>query len=321
MFAEDVEAFGARVDPVTGRYVGPDEKTVRGCVPDSTVTRWTPPWAAGQRHRRASARDRHRPRLPQVAVDGKTSRGARTRDRAAPHLLAALTCAGVVLAQCQVPGRSNGIAAFTGLLTPLDLADHVVTADAMQTQRKHARWLREVKEAHFVFPVLDNQPTLFDRLDALDWAGVPVTGRSVDDDRGRHEVRTVQVMPAPPDLNFPHVAQVFLIERAVTVKGRTSYQAMLYVTSLTAGQDDAADLLAYVRQHWGIEVLHWVRDVTFREDASRIRTGNAPRVMATLRNVSVSLLGIHDTTNIAAALRYNARNNSRILKLLQLQPA
>ncbi|MFV2109045.1 ISAs1 family transposase [Micromonospora sp. LOL_015] len=128
-------------------------------------------------------------------------------------------------------------------------------------------------------------------------------------------------MPAPPDLNFPHVAQVFLIERAVTVKGRTSYQAMLYVTSLTAGQADAADLLAYVRQHWGIEVLHWVRDVTFREDASRIRTGNAPRVMATLRNVSVSLLGIHDTTNIAAALRYNARNNSRILKLLQLQPA
>ncbi|MFY1632268.1 ISAs1 family transposase [Solwaraspora sp. WMMB335] len=349
-----LKAFGARVDPVTGRYVGPDEKTVRGLCArldgdalDAAVGRWLQrradaaarakarvgvrpsrdrkarrrAKAAGQRRRRASARDRHRPRLPQVAMDGKTSRGARTRDRAAPRLLAALTCAGVVLAQCQIPGRSNEIAAFTGLLTPLDLADHVVTADAMQTRRTHARWLREVKKAHFVFPVLDNQPTLFDRLDALDWAGVPVTGRSVDDDRGRHEVRTVQVMPAPPDLNFPHVAQVFLIERAVTVKGRTSYQAMLYVTSLTAGQADAADLLAYVRQHWGIEVLHWVRDVTFREDASRIRTGNAPRVMATLRNVSVSLLRIHDTTNIAAALRYNARNNSRILKLLQLQPA
>ncbi|WJK33720.1 ISAs1 family transposase [Solwaraspora sp. WMMA2065] len=301
-----LKAFGARVDPVTGRYVGPDEKTVRGLCArldgdalDAAVGRWLQrradaaarakarvgvrplrdrkarrrAKAAGQRHRRASARDRHRPRLPQVAVDGKTSRGARTRDRAAPHLLAALTCAGVVLAQCQVPGRSNEIAAFTGLLTPLDLADHVVTADAMQTQRKHARWLREVKE-----------------------------------------------MPAPPDLNFPHVAQVFLIERAVTVKGRTSYQAMLYVTSLTAGQADAADLLAYVRQHWGIEVLHWVRDVTFREDASQIRTGNAPRVMATLRNVSVSLLRIHDTTNIAAALRYNARNNSRIRGCRSVQP-
>jgi predicted transposase YbfD/YdcC len=96
---------------------------------------------------------------------------------------------------------------------------------------------------------------------------------------------------------------------------------MLYVTSLTAEQADPADLLAYVRQHWGIEVLHWIRDVTFRGDASRIRTGNTPRVMATLRNVVVSLLRIHDTTNIAAALRYNARKTRRILKLLELLPA
>jgi predicted transposase YbfD/YdcC len=254
-------------------------------------------------------------------VDGKTSRGAKTADRAAPHLLGALSCTGVVLTQCQIACKSNEIAAFVPLLTPLDLTDHVVTADAMQTQRTHARWLRETKNAHFVFPVLDNQPTLFDRLDALAWAGVPVTAWSVDDDRGRHELRTVQVLPAPPDLNFPHVAQVFLIERTVTVKGRTTYQAMLYITSLTTEQADPADLLAYVRQHWKIEVLHWVRDVTYREDASRIRTGNTPRIMATLRNVSISLLRIHDTTNIAAALRYNARKSRRILKLLELLPA
>jgi predicted transposase YbfD/YdcC len=349
-----LKVFGARVDPGTGRYVGPDEKTVRGLCArldgdalDGVMGRWLqrralaaarakartgvrPPRgrkarrrakAAGQRRRRASARGRYRPRLPQVAVDGKTSRGAKTADRPAPHLLGALTCTGVVLAQCQIAAKSNEIGAFVGLLTPLDLADHVVTADAMQTQRGHARWLREVKNAHFIFPALDNQPTLFDRLDALDWAGVSVTAWSVDDDRGRHELRTIQVLPAPPDLNFPHVAQVFLIERTVTVKGKTTYQAMLYVTSLTAEQADPADLLAYVRQHWGIEVLHWIRDVTFREDASRIRTGNTPRVMATLRNVVVSLLRIHDTTNIAAALRYNARKNRRILKLLELLPA
>ena len=85
---------------------------------------------------------------------------------------------------------------------------------------------------------------------------------------------------------------MFLIERTVTVNGKTTYQAMLYVTSLTAEQADPADLLAYVRQHWGVEVLHWIRDVTFREDASQIRTGNAPRVMATLRNAVVSLLRI-----------------------------
>jgi predicted transposase YbfD/YdcC len=349
-----LKVLGARVDPVTGRYAGPDEKTVRGLCArldgdalDAAAGRWLQrralaadrakrrtgrrasrdpkarrrDKAAGQRHRRASARGRHRPRLPQVAVDGKTSRGAKTADRPAPHLLGALSCTGVVLAQCQIASKSNEIGAFVGLLTPLDLVDQVVTADAMQTQRTHARWLTETKNAHFVFPVLDNQPTLFDSLDALDWAGVPVTAWSVDDDRGRHELRTIQVLPAPPDLNFPHVAQVFLIERTVTVNGKTSYQAMLYVTSLTAEQAEPADLLAYVRQHWQVEVLHWIRDVTFREDASRIRTGNTPRVMANLRNVSISLLRIHDTTNIAAALRYNARKNRRILKLLQLLPA
>jgi predicted transposase YbfD/YdcC len=348
-----LKVFGARVDPGTGRYAGPDEKTVRGLCArldgdalDGVMGRWLqrrvlaaarakartgvrPPRgrkarrrakAAGQRRLRASVRGRHRPRLPQVAVDGKTSRGAKTAGNPAPHLLAVLSCTGVVLAQCQIACKSNEITAFIPLLTPLDLAGQVVTADAMQTQRGHARWLREEKNAHFIFPVLDNQPTLFDRLDALDWAEVPVTAWSADDDRGRHELRTIQVLPAPPDLNFPHVAQVFLIERTVTVKGKTTHQAMLYVTSLTAEQADPADLLAYVRQHWGIEVLHWIRDVTFREDASRIRTGNTPRVMATLRNVVVSLLRIHDTTNIAAALRYNARKNRRILKLLELLP-
>jgi predicted transposase YbfD/YdcC len=346
-----LKAFDARVDPVSGRYVGPDEKTVRGLCArldgdavDVAVSRWLQrrvraaararartgeraptgrkarrrAKAAGQRRRRASVRGRYRPRFAQVAVDGKTSRGAKTAGRAAPHLLAALSCTGVVLAQCQIADKSNEIGAFIGLLTPLDLVDHVVTADAMQTQRKNARWLREVKHAHFVFPVLDNQPTLFDRLDALNWADTPATAWSVDNDRGRHELRTVQVLPALPGLNFPHVAQVFLIERTVTVKGKTTYQAMLYVTSLTAEQANPADLLAYVRQHWSIEVLHWIRDVTFHEDASRIRTGNTPRVMATLRNAVISLLRIHDTVNIAAALRYNARKNRRILKLLAL---
>jgi predicted transposase YbfD/YdcC len=347
-----VDLTGAGTAPVILRFLRPGtsartRRPCEGCVPGSTVTPWTLRWgggcsaglarrrgqkartgvrpprgrkarrrakAAGQRLRRASTRDQHRPRLPQVAVDGKTSRGAKTADRAAPHLLAALSCTGVVLTQCQIACKSNEIAAFVALLTPLDLVDHVVSADAKQTQRKHASWLREEKKAHFVFPVLNNQPTLFDCLDAPDWADVPGTEWSVDDDRGRHELRTIQVLPAPPELNFPYVVQVFLIERTVTVNGETTYQAMLYVTSLTAEQADPADLLAYVRQHGGIEVLHWVRDVTFGEDASRIRTCNTPRVMATLRNMVVSLLRIHDTVNIAAALRYNARKNRWILK-------
>jgi predicted transposase YbfD/YdcC len=219
------------------------------------------------------------------------------------------------------PRSRPNITAFIPLLQPLDLTGFVITGDAMHTQRANAAFLREDKDAHFILPVLDNQPTLFARLDTLAWAQVPITARTENLDRGRREIRTIQVLDAPPDLNFPHVTQVFLVERTVTEKGRTTYQAMLYITSLTAAQASPADLLAHVRNHWAIETTHWVRDVTFGEDASRVRTGTAPRVMATLPNVSISLLRLHDVTNIAAALRYNAGENRRILKRLGLSPA
>jgi predicted transposase YbfD/YdcC len=346
-----LKAVGARWDPHTGWWVGPDEKTVRNLCAridadalDTALGGWVarrvvlaqqarartkrkPPKgaqarlrakAAGQRRRRASARGAHQPSYPAVAVDGKTSRGARAGGGQAPHLVAAITHTGVVLGQRQVADKSNEITAFQPLLIDLPLAGVVVTADAMQTQREHARFLRQVKGAHFVFPVLENQPGLFAQLDALDWKAVPVTAWSVDRDRGRHELRTIQVLPTPPGLRFPHVGQVFLVERTVTIKGKTSYQAMLYVTSLTADQASPADLLAHVRGHWTVESLHWVRDVVFAEDASHVRTGNAARVMATIRNTVISLLRAAGITNIAAALRYNARKDHQVLRYLGL---
>lgn len=93
---------------------------------------------------------------------------------------------------------------------------------------------------------------------------------------------------------------------------------MLYVTSLTADQASPADLLAYVRGHWTVESLHWIRDVVFAEDASHIRAGTASRVMATIRNTVISLLRATGVTNIAAALRHNARKDRRVLKYLGL---
>jgi predicted transposase YbfD/YdcC len=123
----------------------------------------------------------------------------------------------------------------------------------------------------------------------------------------------------PHGVLFPYVAQVFLVERKVTQRGQTSYQSVLYITSLSAAQASPADLLAYIRAHWTIENrVHWVRDVTLGEDASRVRTGNTPRVMAALRNLTVSLLRLDGATNIAGALRYNAGSNRRVLKHLGL---
>lgn len=137
----------------------------------------------------------------------KTTRGAKTADAKAPHLLAAVTHTGVVLAQCQVADKSNELPAFIPLLSPLDLTGVVITSDAMQTQRANARFPREDKNAHFIFPVLDNQPTLFDRLDTLTWKNVPVVARTDDHDRGRHEVRTIpgRRRPRRPELP-PHRA-------------------------------------------------------------------------------------------------------------------
>jgi hypothetical protein len=112
-------------------------------------------------------------------------------------------------------------------------------------------------------------------------------------------------------VDFPHTEQVMRIERVTTnLRGEPLRTDVAYaVTSLTAPKATPARLLHLSRGHWGIEnSLHWVRDVTFDEDRSQIRTKNAPRVMATLRNLAVSLLRLAGQTNIARALRhYGAR--------------
>jgi predicted transposase YbfD/YdcC len=88
------------------------------------------------------------------------------------------------------------------------------------------------------------------------------------------------------------------------------------VTSLTSAQASPARLADYLRGHWGIEALHHLRDTTYAEDASQTRTGNAPRVMASLRNLAIGILRAHGHPNIAAALRRNARDATRVLPLL-----
>ena len=88
------------------------------------------------------------------------------------------------------------------------------------------------------------------------------------------------------------------------------------VTSLTAAQASPARLADCIRGHWGIEALHHIRDVTFAEDASQVRTGTAPRAMASLRNLAIGILRAHGDRNIAAALRRNARDATRVLPLL-----
>jgi len=126
----------------------------------------------------------------------------------------------------------------------------------------------------------------------------------------------VPVALAPAWIGFDGAAQVAQLRRTVTRKGKKTVEVVYLITSDRAA--GPAALAAWVRGHWHIEnKLHWVRDVTYQEDKSLVRTGNAPRVMASLRSLVISILRLDGHTNIAAANRHHARDPLRTLKLLQ----
>ncbi|GAA3777820.1 hypothetical protein GCM10022225_77060 [Plantactinospora mayteni] len=123
-------------------------------------------------------------------------------------------------------------------------------------------------------------------------------------------------------LPFPHAVQAIRITRRTRPRrgGRWRTVTVYAVTSLTAYQASPAHLADYVRGHWAIEALHHIRDVTFGEDGWQVRTGNAPRVMACLRNLAIGILRHQGWTNIAKALRHNAHDAYRPLAILGIIP-
>ena len=270
----------------------------------------------------------HVPARRAVAVDGKERKLAKAGGKKKVHLLGAIThVTGLVIGQDKVAkaGKANEITHFRPLLEPLPLAGVVITADAMQTQRGHARWLTEDKDAFYLLPVLGNQPGTYAALDALDWENTAVAAATSEISRGRVETRTIRVLPAPGDLGFPYASQAVLLERYVTIKknGRwimRNCEAVLYLTSLDPAHASPADLLAYARGHWTVEHLHWLRDVVWREDKSTLRTGNAPEVMSALTNLVITLFRLQGVTKITAETRRNAQNPRRPLQLLALRP-
>jgi predicted transposase YbfD/YdcC len=255
-----------------------------------------------------------------VAVDGKSLRGSAVAGGRCRHLLAAVThTGGLVLGQLNVDLKTNEIPLFSTLLDTIELLGALVTADAMHCQKDHAEYLVEKRGAHYLLTVKNNQPKLKKQLAQLPWADVPVTDTQRDRAHGRIEKRTLKVVTISAGILFPHAAQAIQVTRKVrrrsTRKWRT--ETVYAVTDLTAEQGRPDQLATWLRGHWCIENrLHWVRDVTFGEDVSRVRTGNAPQVMATLRNLAISLLRLTGATNIAKALRHHARDTKYPLTLL-----
>jgi predicted transposase YbfD/YdcC len=256
-----------------------------------------------------------------IAVDGKTLRGSRTADTTARHVLAACDQdTGVVLASADVDGHTNEITRFAPLLDQIgDLRDTVVTVDALHCQRDHVAYLAE-RGADWILTVKANQPTLHQQLAALPWRAVPDATRSTNRGHGRREIRTLKILTVQTGIEFPHAAQALQIRRRrhrLDQPKRFTTETVYAITNLRVHQAKPAQLAAWIRRHWHIEnKLHWVRDVTYDEDRSQIRTGTGPQVMAALRNAAIGALRNAGVINIAAANRHHARDPNRPLALL-----
>lgn len=274
-------------------------------------------WLAGRTATGTASRRRA------IAVDGKTLRGSRPAGDTARHVLAACDqTAGIVLASTDVDGKTNEITRFAPLLDQInDLQGAVVTADAMHCQRDHVDYLAK-RGAHWILTVKANQPQLHKQLSRLPWKQVPQADRHDDRGHGRREIRTLKILTVAAGIDFPHAAQALQIRRRrrrLDQPRRFTTETVYAITNLRVHQAKPTQLAAWIRGHWAIEnKIHWVRDVTYGEDHSQIRTGTGPHVMAALRDAAIAALRAAGTTNIAAANRHHARDSSRPLALLGL---
>ena len=276
-----------RLDPraLTRALLGPSPA---GAAPG------TPPPASvrGYRARRAAqqAKALARDRLRAVAVDGKTSRGARRADGTRVHLLGAAEHGGHLLDHLEVDIKHNETSHFTALLEPLDLDGAVVTFDALHTVRANLNWLTSKKQAQYIAVVKKNQPLLHARIRALPWRS---TGRQ---HHPRHRARPhrdphPEGRPHQP-LDFPCARQAIKITRwrKDTATGKTTRETVYAVTSLTSADATPQDLARLVREHWSIEAHHHIRDTTFSEDTSTSRTGSGPANLATIRAAVIAAI-------------------------------
>jgi predicted transposase YbfD/YdcC len=331
---EVLARLGARRDPLTGRYLVPSERTfrrvlgdldsealdretagfaadvVRGLSPAPVVAATPGPLEREQRRARHLARRAPAGVLAGIAVDGKALRGSVTADGGRTVVVGAISHGtGVVLGQRQVPDKKGEGAQVEALLAPLDVAGTVITLDALHTTRATARLITDTCNAHYLLVLKGNQP-----LTRAAAARV-LTGPDSDwehasaatDDRGhgRRERRSIRTTEADDSL-FPGARQVFRLRRDVgELHGPWTSKEIIYgITSLPATLAGPEHLNYYQRQHWTVENrLHWTRDVTFGEDISQVRTGTAPRTIATFRNLAINTFRFAGRANIAHARR------------------
>lgn len=347
---EALSRLHARVSPATGCRVAPEESTIRRTLKaidatalDVVVNAWIAAQVLSGRLGEAEAVEVDFKAMVEddereddegddavggfrkaVALDGKTLRGARLDEGRKVHLVSVVTHEeATTIAQANVDIKTNEITVFRPLLGSLDIQDVVVTADALHTQREHAKFLVS-RGAHYVFGVKDNQPTLLAHAQRS-LEGRAVAYESHDRGHGRVEHRYVSVAPIAKKLakrlGFPSASQFVSVyrERCDLTDHLESTETSYYVTDLPGVDASAEELGTHIRRHWTIENRsHYVRDRTFDEDRSQVRVGGAPQALATLRNLAISILRFVGFTNIASGLRWMAFDHRRAFELLGL---
>lgn len=252
-----------------------------------------------------------------VAIDGKTLRHSYDRgaDKGAIHMVSAWASANrLVLGQCKVDEKSNEITAIPELLKLLEINGCIVTIDAMGCQKEIASQIIE-QGADYVLALKGNQGGLFEDVQwlfqqALNTDFVDVDHdfcQSIDKGHGRLEIRRCWTLS-----NLDYLTQlplwaglqtIALVQSERRINGKVSTENRYYISSLPS---NAALIANAVRTHWSIEnSLHWVLDVSFHEDHSRIRKDNSPENMAILRHFALNLLSRDKSSKFSMRAKRN----------------
>ena len=281
--------------------------------------------------------------LKGLAIDGKTLGNSHTEDARRTHLLAAfLHELGIPIAECAVGEKTNEIPVSIQLLKAFDVAGLVITTDALLTQRKFCQETLD-RQADYCLPVKANQKQLYedirDLFQPFDETDPPEVNQrrfenlhaeagahlqtytNTEDTKGRITTRTLTASTLLTEhTDWPGLQQVYQYtthqecKQTAEVKCHVQYG----ITSLIPERASAADLLKLRREHWTIEnKLHWVRDTVFQEDASSVRTGVIPQVMAAMRNTAISVLRFTGHTKITDALQLFASEPKLAVNLIK----
>jgi predicted transposase YbfD/YdcC len=264
-----------------------------------------------------------------VAIDGKTMRHSFDESHKAIHVVSAWACQQeIVLGQEKTKEKSNEITAIPRLLDLLVLNEAIVTIDAMGCQKAIVAKIRE-KGADYVLSLKGNQGTLekdvrefLDEQKKQNFRDIPVqSSKTTDAGHGRIEVRQYwttsdtqwlqQRHPEWQDLN-----SIGMVQSQRTQKGKTSVETRYFISSLNGKNAD--EFATAIRSHWGVEnKLHWIMDVTFKNDESRVRKDNSPQIFASMQQAAINLLKNATEKSSKKLKRFKASmNNDFLLKII-----